>query len=90
MVAGIPFRCAAISADGAHIVVTTLDKAGKDCISIFNATTGAFIQKITMKGCGIKVSFKESSEWSTFWNFSFISRKLYKWCPCHTNPIKSQ
>jgi NACHT domain- and WD repeat-containing protein len=54
IVPGLPFRSAAISADGAHIVVTTLDKAGRDCISVFNATTGTFIQKITMKGCGIK------------------------------------
>ncbi|XP_055685545.1 NACHT and WD repeat domain-containing protein 2 [Lutzomyia longipalpis] len=54
MIPGIPFRCAVITADGAHIVVATTDKGNKDAIGVYSATNGAHIQKITLKGCNIK------------------------------------
>ncbi|GAB0097357.1 NACHT domain-containing protein [Sergentomyia squamirostris] len=54
MVPGIPFRCAVITADGAHIVVSTTDKGNKDCIGVYSAINGSHIQKIPLKGCNIK------------------------------------
>lgn len=55
---GIPFRCAVITADGAHIVVVSVDKGNKDCVSVYSATNGSHIQKITLKGCNIKVRIR--------------------------------
>lgn len=62
MIPGIPFRCAVITGD--HIVVATVDKGNKDCIGVYNANNGNHIQKITLKGCNIKVSisFEELEE----------------------------
>lgn len=54
MVPGIPFRSAVITADGAHIITISLDKVNKDCISVFNASNGNPVHKITLKGCNIK------------------------------------
>lgn len=54
MIPGIPFRGVVVSSDGAHFMVVTLDKTNKDCISVFNATNGNHIHKITLKGCSIK------------------------------------
>lgn len=55
MIPGIPFRNAVITADGGYIVVVTIDKANKDCISVFNATNGNHVHKVALKGCNIKV-----------------------------------
>lgn len=51
---GIPFRCAVISADDAYIIVVTLDKTNKDCMSVYNAVNGQHLHKVTLKGCSIK------------------------------------
>lgn len=53
MVPGIPFRNAVITADGSHIVVVSIDKLNKDCISVFNSS-GNHVQKVTLRGCNIK------------------------------------
>lgn len=53
MVPGIPFRNAVITADGSHIVVVTIDKLNKDCISVFNST-GNPVHKVPLRGCNIK------------------------------------
>ncbi|CAD7093198.1 unnamed protein product [Hermetia illucens] len=54
MVPGIPFRNSVISADEAHIIVCTVDKNNKDCISVYNASNGNHVTKILLKGCYIK------------------------------------
>lgn len=55
MIPGIPFRQAAVSSDGSYIIVVTVDKCMKDCIGIYNATTGNYMHKVAFKGCNIKV-----------------------------------
>lgn len=60
MIPGIPFRNAVITADGGYIVVVTIDKANKDCISVFNATNGNHVHKVALKGCNIKVCQKKN------------------------------
>ncbi|KAI9580289.1 NACHT and WD repeat domain-containing protein 2 [Glossina fuscipes] len=54
LIPGIPFRQSIISADGANIVVCTIDKTNKDCLAVYSATTGSFVTKILLKGCAIK------------------------------------
>lgn len=56
MIPGIAFRNAIVTADGIHIVVVSVDKSLKDCLSIFNSSTGNHIHKVSLKGCNIKVS----------------------------------
>jgi NACHT domain- and WD repeat-containing protein len=51
---GIPFRAAVISADGGNIIVTTLDKNGKDALSVYNAENGTHLHKTSLRGCGVK------------------------------------
>lgn len=51
---GIPFRAAVVSADGANIIVTTLDKNGKDALSVYNAENGTHMHKTSLRGCGVK------------------------------------
>lgn len=51
---GIPFRPAVISSDGAYITVLTLDKNGKDALSVYNAENGTHLHKTSLKGCGVK------------------------------------
>lgn len=55
MIPGIPFRQAVVSSDGTYIIVVTVDKTMKDCIAIYNATTGNYLHKVPFKGCNIKV-----------------------------------
>lgn len=54
MIPGISFRNAVITADSSHIVVVTIDKMNKDCISVFNAI-GNYVHKVPLRGCNIKV-----------------------------------
>lgn len=54
MIPGIAFRNAVVTADGAHIIVVTIDKANKDCIGVFNTTNGNPVHKVALKGCNIK------------------------------------
>lgn len=54
MVPGIPFREAIVTADNNHIVVVTIDKANKDCISVFSSS-GNHVHKIALRGYNIKV-----------------------------------
>ncbi|XP_055855708.1 NACHT and WD repeat domain-containing protein 2 [Episyrphus balteatus] len=51
---GLPFRQSVISADEAHIICCAVDKSNKDCISVYNASTGSHVSKILLKGCSIK------------------------------------
>lgn len=51
---GIPFRCAVVSSDDTYIVVVTLDKTNKDCMSVYSASNGQHLHKVTLKGCSIK------------------------------------
>lgn len=53
-VPGVPFRPAVVSADGASIIVSTLDKNGKDSLSVYNAENGTHIHKTSLRGCGVK------------------------------------
>lgn len=53
MIPGVPFRNAVITSDNNHIVVVTIDKANKDCISVFSLT-GNHIHKIPLRGYNIK------------------------------------
>lgn len=55
MIPGIPFRQAAVSSDNSYIIVVTIDKGMKDCIGIYNATSGNYLHKVAFKGCNIKV-----------------------------------
>lgn len=55
LIPGIPFRCAVMSADWSHIVVVAVDKGNKDYIGVYSGTNGSLVQKITLKGCNIKV-----------------------------------
>lgn len=55
MIPGIPFRCAVLTADWLHIVVVAVDKGNKDFIGVYSASNGSLVQKITLKGCNIKV-----------------------------------
>lgn len=53
MIPGIPFRNAVITSDNNHIVVVSIDKLNKDCISVFNAT-GIYLHKVGLRSCNIK------------------------------------
>lgn len=53
MVPGIPFRNAVITSDSNHIVVVSVDKLNKDCVSVFNAT-GVYLHKVGLRSCNIK------------------------------------
>lgn len=55
MIPGIPFRCAVLTADWLHIVVVGVDKGNKDFIGVYSGSNGSLVQKITLKGCNIKV-----------------------------------
>lgn len=55
MIPGIPFRCAVLTADWQHIVVVAVDKGNKDFIGVYSGSNGSLVQKITLKGCNIKV-----------------------------------
>lgn len=55
MIPGIAFRNAVVTSDNNHIVVVTIDKTNKDCISVFNVS-GNHVHKIALKGYNIKVS----------------------------------
>lgn len=59
-ITGIPFRLAVITSDEQHIAVSAADKTNRDCIMIYNATTGTFVNRISLKVCGIKVCFQSS------------------------------
>ena len=54
---GLPFRQSVISADEANIICCAVDKSNKDCISVYNASTGSHVSKILLKGCSIKVRY---------------------------------
>lgn len=56
MIPGIPFRCAVLTADWLHIVVVAVDKGNKDIIGVYSGSNGSLVQKITLKGCNIKVT----------------------------------
>ncbi|XP_033222269.1 NACHT and WD repeat domain-containing protein 2 [Belonocnema kinseyi] len=51
---GIPFRQVAVTSDGAFIVVPAADKGSRDCVIVYNAKTGALINKIQVKLPGFK------------------------------------
>lgn len=57
MITGMPFRQSVITADNAYVVVVTVDKSNKDCLGVYSTTNGAFVTKVLLKGCAIKVSF---------------------------------
>lgn len=56
LIPGIPFRQAVLTADWQHIIVVAVDKGNKDYVGVYSGTNGSLIQKITLKGCNIKVS----------------------------------
>lgn len=53
MIPGVPFRNAVITSDNNHIVVVTIDKTNKDCISVYSMA-GNHIHKIPLRGYNIK------------------------------------
>lgn len=55
MIPGVAFRNAVITSDNNHIVVVTIDKQNKDCISVFNMS-GSHVHKIALRGYNIKVT----------------------------------
>lgn len=54
MAPGTAFRCAVVSSDEQCIIAVTIDKTNKDCLSVYNASNGQHIHKITLKGSGVK------------------------------------
>lgn len=56
-ITGIPFRPAVITSDGQHMVLSAADKTNRDCITVYNAKTGALVNRIGLKPCGIKVIY---------------------------------
>lgn len=85
MIPGIPFRQAVVSSDGSYIIVVTVDKGMKDCIAIYNATTGNYLHKVAFKGCNIKVCYPNASMLNTIQTVvDFIHRKL---SPLYRYPI---
>lgn len=55
-VTGMPFKFAVITSDEQNIIVCAIDKNNRDCVMVHNAKTGAFVNKILLRHCGIKVS----------------------------------
>lgn len=53
MIPGVPFRGAVVTSDNGHIVVVTIDKANKDCVSVFSMA-GHHVHRIPLKGYNIK------------------------------------
>ncbi|KAK9887312.1 hypothetical protein WA026_021621 [Henosepilachna vigintioctopunctata] len=51
---GVPFRTAIITSDDQHMIVCAADKTNRDCIVVYNAQTGHFEHKISLKQSGIK------------------------------------
>jgi hypothetical protein len=62
---GIPFRESVITYDANHLVVPAAEKSSRDYIMVYNAKTGANINKIPIKLPGFKV-----------YNFHCYSNKL--------------
>lgn len=54
MCAGIAFRKATVTADGAHIVVVSVDKSTRDSLTVFSASSGVCVHKVSLRGCSIK------------------------------------
>lgn len=54
MIAGIAFRKAVVSADGAHIVCVSVDKSVRDALSVFSTNSGACVHKVSLRSCSIK------------------------------------
>lgn len=71
MIPGIAFRNAIVTADGSYIVVVTIDKSNKDCISVFNATNGNHLHKVALRGCNIKVCFLGALDHSRSFQYIF-------------------
>lgn len=53
-VAGVPFRCAVVSADGSLIITATIDKTNKDALSVYSTENGSHLHKVTLRGSGVK------------------------------------
>lgn len=54
-ITGVSFKPAVITADGQNIIVCAADKTNRDCVIVHNAKTGAMVNKIGLRQCGIKV-----------------------------------
>lgn len=57
-ITGVPFRPAVITSDNQHLVISAADKTNRDCIIVHNAQNGNLVNRIPLKMCGIKVSFR--------------------------------
>lgn len=71
MIPGIAFRNAVITADNNHIVVVTIDKLNKDCISVFHSS-GTHVHKIALRGYNIKVRCLKVIDKLLIFGFLFI------------------
>ena len=47
-VAGVPFRCAVVSADGSLIITATIDKTNKDALSVYSTENGSHLHKVCL------------------------------------------
>lgn len=54
LIPGHSFRCAVVSVDNTYIIACTVDKMNKDCLSVYNASSGNHLLKIPLKACNIK------------------------------------
>lgn len=53
---GVAFKEAVITCDSQNIVVTAADKTNRDCLMVYDASTGDAVNRIPLRNCGIKVS----------------------------------
>ncbi|KAJ8916564.1 hypothetical protein NQ315_000208 [Exocentrus adspersus] len=51
---GVPFKPAIVTADNQNLVIIAADKTNRDCIIVHSAQNGSLLQRISLKGCGIK------------------------------------
>lgn len=51
---GTPFRRVVLTSDGAFFAVPAAEKGSRDCVIIYNAKTGALVNKIPIKLPGFK------------------------------------
>lgn len=52
---GTSFRNVVMTSDNSFLIVPAADKGNRDCVIIYNANTGALINKIPIKLPGFKV-----------------------------------
>ncbi|XP_018333645.1 NACHT and WD repeat domain-containing protein 2 [Agrilus planipennis] len=54
-ITGVPFKRCVVTCDGQNLTLVGADKSNnRDCILVHSAITGAFVNRISLKLCGIK------------------------------------